>query len=250
MWRRVVIAAVVILVIALGGFLVWARPQPLLPEATAALASTSTVAFTEGGDGRLTYVPSSRQPSVGLVLYPGGKVPPAAYAPQAREIAGHGYFVAIVPVPLNLAVFDIDAAKAVIDEHPEIKAWAVGGHSLGGSMAAQFVDSHPGSIRGLVLWASYSASDLSDEGLVVGSMYGTRDHGAAKFSSPENVAKLGAQTTLTPIEGGNHEQMGWYTGQPDDPPATISRTEQQRQVVAATLDVLAAVAPAATSGVP
>ena len=248
--RRVVLAVVVVIAIALGGFLVWARPQLLLPEATVALASTSTVTFTQGNDGRLTYTPSGTQPTVGLVLYPGGKVPPAAYAPQAQEIAGHGYFVAIVSVPLNLAVFDIDAANAVIDEHPEITAWVVGGHSLGGSMAAQFVDSHPGSIRGLVLWASYSASDLSDEGIVVGSMYGTLDHGAAKFSSPENVAKLGTRTTLTPIEGGNHEQMGWYTGQPDDPPATISRTQQQRQVVAATLDVLAAVGPAATTDVP
>ena len=47
---------------------------------------------------------------------------------------------------------------------------------------------------------------------------------------------------LTPIEGGNHEQMGWYTGQPNDPPATISRDEQQRQVVDATLDLLARLA--------
>ena len=27
--------------------------------------------------------------------------------------------------------------------------------------------------------------------------------------------------SFVPIEGGNHEQMGWYTGQPNDPPATI-----------------------------
>ena len=37
----------------------------------------------------------------------------------------------------------------------------------------------------------------------------------------------------------NHEQMGWYTGQPNDPPATISREEEQQQVGAATLDLLA-----------
>ncbi len=46
--------------------------------------------------------------------------------------------------------------------------------------------------------------------------------------------------TFTPIEGGNHEQMGWYTGQPNDPPAAISREAQQQAVVAATLDLLQA----------
>ena len=40
------------------------------------------------------------------------------------------------------------------------------------------------------------------------------------------------------IPGGNHEQMGWYTGQPNDPPATISREDQQRSVAASTVELL------------
>ena len=32
--------------------------------------------------------------------------------------------------------------------------------------------------------------------------------------------------------------MGWYTGQPNDPPATISREDQQAQVVDATVRLL------------
>ena len=70
------------------------------------------------------------------------------------------------------------------------------------------------------------------------SVYGTLDAGVASYTSPEHLALLGSDVALTPIEGGNHEQMGWYTGQPNDPPATISRDEQQRQVVDATLDLL------------
>ncbi len=230
------------LIVGVVGFLWWAQPQPLLPEATAALASTPGATFTQGADGRLTYAPTGVAPTTGLVLYPGGKVPPAAYAPQARALAEQGYLVAIVPVPFNLAVFGIDAAKAVIDDHPEIDTWAVGGHSLGGSMAAQFIDAHPGLVDGLVLWASYSAADLSDDGVRVASVYGTLDAGVASYTSPEHLALLGSDVVLTPIEGGNHEQMGWYTGQPNDPPATISRDEQQRQVVDATLDLLARLA--------
>jgi len=239
--RRAVIFVAVAFLVAIGGFLWWARPQPLLPEATAALASTPEVAFEQGSDGRLTYTPTAAPPSTGLALYPGGKVPPAAYAPQAREIAKAGYLVAVVPVPFNLAVFDIDAAQAVIDVHPDIAHWVVGGHSLGGSMAAQFIDSHRGRVQGLVLWASYSAADLSDDGIRVASTFGTLDQGVPSFTSSENMAKLGADLVVTAIEGGNHEQMGWYTGQPNDLPATIGREDQQRQAVAATLDLLGAV---------
>ena len=105
-------------------------------------------------------------------------------------------------------------------------------------MAAQFIDSHPGLVEGLVLWASYSAADLSGDGLTVLSAYGTLDTGVPNYTSPANLAKLGTDVTLAVIDGGNHEQMGWYTGQPNDPPATISRADQQAQVVAATVRLL------------
>jgi hypothetical protein len=238
---RGLLVAAAVLVLAFAGFLWWAQPQPLLPEATAALASTPEVTFEQGSDGRLTYTPTNGAPRTGLVLYPGGKVPPAAYAPQARAIAEQGYLVAIVPVPFNLAVFDSNAALGVIEDHPEIETWAIGGHSLGGSMAAQFIDSHPGAARGLVLWASYSAADISDAGVRAVSVFGTLDNGAADYTSPGHLVNLGGEPLVVSIEGGNHEQMGWYTGQPDDPPATIDRTEQQRRAIEATLELLAAV---------
>jgi len=233
-----VLAVVAVLLVAgIAGFLWYAQPQPLLPEANAALASTPTVTFTEEG-GNLIYTPVGTSPTTGLVLYPGGKVPSAAYAPQARAIAELGYLVVVVSVPFNLAVFGIDSAGPVIADHPEIDHWAVGGHSLGGSMAAQFIDSHPGEVEGLVLWASYSAADLSADGLTVLSAYGTLDNGVPSYTSPANLAKLGPDVTMDVIDGGNHEQMGWYTGQPNDPPATIPRVDQQTQVVAATVRLL------------
>jgi hypothetical protein len=39
--------------------------------------------------------------------------------------------------------------------------------------------------------------------------------------------------------------MGYYTGQPNDPPATISRADQQAQVAAATVTMLDGLAPPA-----
>jgi len=231
------------LLVAIAGLVWWAQPQPLLPEATAAMASTPSASFEEGADGRLTWTPTEEAATTGLVLYTGGKVPPAAYAPAARAIAERGFLVAIVPAPFNFAILDTNAAAAVLDDHPEIAAWAVGGHSLGGASAALFADGHQGAIDGLALWASYSSADLADDGLRVVSIFGSLDTGAATFTDPANLAKLGDDVALTVIDGGNHEQMGWYTGQPDDPPAEISRKAQQERVVAATVDLLRDLAP-------
>jgi Alpha/beta hydrolase family len=97
----------------------------------------------------------------------------------------------------------------------------------------------------MAFWASYPATDLSALDLAATSIYGTNDPGAARMSGPEARAKLPPDTVFVPIEGGNHEQMGWYTGQPADGIATISREEQQRQVVDATATMLASIAPPA-----
>jgi Alpha/beta hydrolase family len=44
------------------------------------------------------------------------------------------------------------------------------------------------------------------------------------------------------IEGGNHAQFGWYGPQSSDGIATISRQEQQKQIVVATMELLSRLA--------
>jgi hypothetical protein len=51
---------------------------------------------------------------------------------------------------------------------------------------------------------------------------------------------LPANTTWIAIAGGNHAQFGWYGDQAGDNSATISRSDQQAQVVAATKALLKA----------
>jgi pimeloyl-ACP methyl ester carboxylesterase len=206
------------------------------------LASTPTVAFSDA-DGWLAYTPIDTPPRAGLIFYPGGKVPPAAYAPAARAIAERGYATFVVSMPFNLAVLGIDRALDVQRAHPEIGTWVIGGHSLGGAMAGQFLSAHPGAAAGLFLWAAYSSGDLSSQPIAAASIYGTLDAGVASYTSAANVAKLPKDLSFTVIEGGNHEQMGYYTGQPNDPPATITRDDQQLQAIEATLRLLARVAP-------
>ncbi|MCU0506040.1 MAG: alpha/beta hydrolase [Chloroflexi bacterium] len=240
-WRRVLAVVLAVLAVALVAMLAvgtwYVQPQPLLPEATAALASTSEVSFADE-PGWLSFIPASDARSTGLVVYPGAKVEPAGYAPTAQAIAAAGYPVFIAKMPLNLAVLGPDAATPIIEAHPEIATWAIAGHSLGGAMATNYLAGHPGAMQGLALWASYPNADLSGLPLAATSIWGSLDAGAARMGGPEARADLPADTVFIEIPGGNHEQMGWYTGQANDPPATISRAEQQAAVVDATVAML------------
>jgi predicted alpha/beta-hydrolase family hydrolase len=229
-----------LLLIAVAGFVIWGMtPSGPMPEATAALLSGSQVTV-EKTDVGLVFEPVGSQPTTGLIIYPGGHVDYRAYAPTASQIAAQGYLVVIVPMPLNLAVLNANAAADVIAAYPEIEYWAVGGHSLGGAMAANFAKKNPDQVDGLVLWASYPASsdDLTGSGLRVASIYGTLDGLATGMEIDASRALLPVDTTWVPIEGGNHAQNGWYGVQSGDNAATISRQEQQTQIVAATVALL------------
>jgi hypothetical protein len=226
-------------VVALGGFVIWAERTPApMPEALSALESDPAVVAT--ADRWLVFQPADQKVRSGLILYPGGRVDARSYAPAAHEIATEGYLVVVVPMPLNLAVFAPDAAADVIHAFPEISKWAIGGHSLGGAMAARYAYSHPVQVQGLVLWASYpdASNDLSERELAVTSVYGTLDGLATVDKINASRSLLPPTTDWIAVEGGNHAQFGWYGPQSGDNAATISRDSQQRQVIEATLRLL------------
>lgn len=216
------------------------------PAAEAAMTPDATVVATDGDWD--TFSPSTGTPDTGFIIYPGGLVDPMAYAPIARAIAAEGYFVVLDSAPLNLAVIDPDAAADIIAAYPDIQAWAVGGHSLGGAMAADFTFKNPDASDGLALWAAYPAenADLSDrDDLEVVSIYGTNDGLATLEDIEASKSRLPADTVFVAIEGGNHTQFGSYgTGlQNGDNPADISAEEQQAQIVDATVAMLERISP-------
>ncbi len=237
-WKRILLAILIIVFVAVLSFVLWANDalQPM-PEALAALQFDAQVQVTETNDWYV-FTPTDNPPSTGLIFYPGGKVDPRAYAPQMHAIAEQGYLTVITPMPLYLAVFGINIADDVIKSFPDIQHWGIAGHSLGGSMAAQFI-SGSAKVDGLALWASYPAVDLSQTPITAISIYGTND-GVAK---PDNVLGganlLPTSTLFVPIEGGNHSGFGWYGLQPGDNDATISRDQQNTETVQATVDMLA-----------
>jgi hypothetical protein len=226
-------------ILGLAAFVIWAGTGPgPMPEALAALESDARVHVETAP--WLVFQPANQDPTVGLILYPGGRVDPRAYAPTARALAEEGHLVVIVPMPLNLAFFAPGRAAEVMAAFPGIESWAVGGHSLGGAMAANFAFSNPEAVRGLLLWAAYPAAgnDLSGYQLAASSIYGTRDGLATPEEIDSSRSLLPPDTGWTAVEGGNHAQFGWYGPQPGDGQATISREEQGAQIVAATLKLL------------
>lgn len=243
MKRALKIAAWVLLgvaVLALAGFLFWAL-TPLGPEDVAlrALQGTEAVSVERAPEG-FVFSPRSVEPTVGLVLYPGGRVDARSYAPIASAVASYGYLVVVPRVHLNLAVLEPNAAADVIEAHPEIASWAVGGHSLGGAMAAQYASKNAARLDGLVLLAAYAnpPSDLSGSDLSVFDVYGDRDGVLSMENHEAGSALLPPGTKALVLEGGNHAQFGDYGPQPGDNPATITAAEQWRvtaREIAATL---------------
>jgi hypothetical protein len=233
----VALAVLIVAVLALAGW--WlANPYTAMPEVSPAFMPDSIVKV-ERSDW-LIFEPRNEPIDTGLIIYPGGRVEPEAYAPAARSIAEQGILVVIPPMPFNLAVMAPNAAQEIIGRFAEIDHWAIGGHSLGGSMAARFASRHPDTVEGLVLWASYpaQADDLSGLPLNVISIYASEDQLATPQEILASEALLPADSRLLLIDGGNHAQFGWYGPQSGDGQAKISREAQQQIIIEATMELL------------
>lgn len=165
----------------------------------------------------------------GIVFYPGGKVEYTAYAPLMQDFAEKGYLCAVVKMPFNLAVLDANAAKDVKEAHPEITHWIIGGHSLGGAMAAKYAAIS--DFDGLFLLAAYSTTDMSDKDIAVVSIYGDADGVLNMDDYAANKKNLPPDTTENVIKGGNHSQFGSYGLQEGDGKAAISADDQREQTV-------------------
>lgn len=231
------IGILTILVIGMVGFLVWAE-TPYPPGARAIESINSSA--TENEQNWLIFNPGEGDPTKGLILYPGGRVDYRAYAPQAEAIAEAGFKVVLLPMPLNLAFLGTNRADDVIAAFPDITTWAVGGHSLGGAMAAEYVKTPPSSVEGLIFWAAYPAdnNDLSGTDIEVLSIYASNDKVASLEEIQDSKTRLPEDTRYVEIEGGNHAGFGWYGPQNGDGVLEISKISQQDQIVAATVTFL------------
>ena len=161
-----------------------------------------------------------------FIFYPGGKVEYKAYEPLLKRLSDKGIACFLVKMPFNLAVFNINAAEKVINQFPEIEDWYIGGHSLGGAMAASFLEKNQDDIRGLILLAAYSTTDFSDTDIEILSIFGSEDKVLNLEKYAEYKPNFSKNTREFVIEGGNHAGFGFYGNQEGDGTATISALEQ------------------------
>jgi pimeloyl-ACP methyl ester carboxylesterase len=231
------VGAVGLLVLALGAL--WLSPFAAEPVALDALNDPGSMAVTETST-EIVMEPRSEEATTGIVFHPGARVDARAYANVLRPLAEAGNHVVIVKEPLGIAFLSLGFTASWIEQHPQIDRWIVGGHSLGGVVAAG--DAESLGTAGLLLWASFPASDISDStALEVTSVYGTAD----AIATPEDVLasapELPGAAVFVPIEGGIHSFFGDYGLQPGDGSPGTDRIAAQSQIASASLDLVAAI---------
>ncbi len=193
----------------------------------ASLKSDDTVKVVQTEYGWLFDGPSEAD---ALIFYPGGKVEETAYAPLLHCLAGQGMDVCLVKMPFRLAVFGVNKADHVMTQY-DYAHWYIGGHSLGGVMAANYAAEHSSQVRGVFMLAAYPAKPL-DENTRTIIIYGSED-GVLNMGKLEEAKRyLPDNSEKYIIEGGNHAQFGNYGIQDGDGNATISSEEQQLKTVA------------------
>jgi pimeloyl-ACP methyl ester carboxylesterase len=204
---------------------------------------------TDRGDYAV-YYSGSAAPSNAFLMIPGGLVDPYAYACWIDQLVAEDSTTAVVLMkyPANLAITNINKAMKVTGELTEFNHWVIGGHSLGGVVAATLVQKHQGFFEGLVLMASWSreASDLSGWNKPVLSIYASEDQVTTEeevdrnskylppgivVTIPEDLDGLSARTAYFEITGGNHSGFGCYGPQKGDGEALITPLQQQEQML-------------------
>ncbi len=231
-WPSLLIGLGAFLLVAVIGFLLWAY-HPMGPEPAARESLTAPEGVQVGqekwgffitpqGDVRQEKSP------LGILFYPGGRVHHLSYGPVLLRLARLGFPVYLVRMPCYMAVFDYQRAARVMAAHPEVGGWVIGGHSLGGAMAAHYVIRRPQRVRGLFLWGAYPSErdDLSGLDLPVQMICADCD-GITTRAKVERVrAQLPPDARWKMIEGGNHAQFGAYGAERLDTAAALSPEAQ------------------------
>jgi hypothetical protein len=152
-----------------------------------------------------------------------------------RPLAEAGHTVVIPKQPLGIAFLAVGAFDEARPHFPAVTGWVVGGHSLGGTVAAMEADAADHDAAepaiGLLLYASYPANDISSSLTAsVLSLSGSRDGLATPDKITASRADLPADAGFVQIEGATHAQFGSYGPQPGDGTPTISDADARTRI--------------------
>ena len=227
MKKKLVITVVSVLVfcgILIGGTAVYLNDYYRADTSAFSAVATTKEIKKEVSDGFVSYIPE--EAGAGFIFYPGGKVEFISYEPLMKACAERGILCVLVEMPFNLAVLDVNAADGIREKYPDIKSWYIGGHSLGGSMAASYLGDNADFFDGLILLGSYSTENLSDTSLRVVSVFGSNDKVMNREKYEECKMNLPESFTEFIIDGGSHAYFGMYGEQDGDGTAEITNAQQ------------------------
>jgi hypothetical protein len=242
-WRRVGSLALVVGAVGWLAAIVYLRPYSAQEPALAAMQSDASVQVRESAT-RIVLEPVGASAPTAVLFQPGALVEARAYAAVLRPMVEAGHRVVIVKQPLGIAFLAMGALDAAREALPDATGWVVGGHSLGGTVAAMQVDGADDDVtapaRGLLLYASYPASDMSESlRAAVLSISGTNDGLATPADIEASRADLPADAQFEAIDGAVHAFFGDYGPQAGDGEPTISHDEARTLIGNASVRFLA-----------
>ncbi len=160
-----------------------------------------------------------------LIFYPGAKVEYTSYLPLLTQVSANGTDCFLVEMPFNLALLGENSADDIINRY-EYNNYVISGHSLGGVMAAQYVN-ETNNTAALILLGAYSTKQIDKPVL---SIYGSQDKVLNMEAYRENLPLISRNLSEVIVEGGNHAQIGDYGTQQGDGIAKITPQKQQNEI--------------------
>lgn len=212
------VGIILVVLIGISAYVHFSTYQPSVNAKISAKSATHTKNVT---------VFKAKKNKMTVIFYSGALVAPDSYSVWAKKVAESGYTVKIVHFPFNMAFLNMNAAKSLVKPNEK---YVIGGHSLGGAMAARYAHNNSSkNLKGVFLLGAYAdyKGRLDRSDLKVLSITATHD-GVLNWKNYNSDKKyLPADTEFKSIKGGNHGGFGSYGTQKGDKKATISNQKQQ-----------------------
>ena len=224
-FRKIIITILSLFIIIIFAFLIYTSNYYKAKDVDSYLKSDDYV-IVDSKNNNIWFSPKNEVKEEGFIFYQGALVEKEAYAPIMYKLARDGYTSVLIDMPFKLAFFGTNYASEITLNNKDIN-WYIGGHSLGGAMAANYYYSHSNSVSGLVLLAAYSTKDLTiKEQSYVLSIYGSCDNVLSKEKYDKYKSNISSNLFEYCIEGANHSGFASYGAQAKDGKNTISKEEQ------------------------
>ena len=224
--KRAIYIVLSILVPGVVSFFIWASFDYKAHEITLDRALKNDSLTIVNTDGYISIKPLNFARDRAYIFYPGAKVQPEAYIAKLSMLALSDTIQIIIPKMFkNLAFFGIDKATSIKAAFPAIKHWYIGGHSLGGSMACMLIEKNSQKFDGVLLFGTYSGTDLSKCSVKFLSINGTEDGIFLPEEIESHKFELPKGAQIKYLQGMNHADIGNYGAQSGDKPSKLNEQE-------------------------